>query len=198
MRLPGIFLLVLGWSVASAAEPSGLVILDFQSKGILDKAILRQLWDRTYLISSGVPGAELVSAEETRKRIFDQNILVATRCDDACYQRVAQKLSAKELLVPAVEKTGDQLKFSFTRIRGSDGMRTQEVSVWSDGRVGRALTSGLFKVLADGGTNEFTIPTAAWTSGGIAAAGLGLSIWLGASQPRAALPPSDEQPCCFF
>lgn len=163
------------------------MILDYQSKGILDKAVLRELWDRTYEIASGVPSADLVSAEETRKRIFDQNILAATRCDDACYQRIAQKLGAKELLVPAVEKTGDQLKFTFTRIRGANGAKVQEINIWSDGRVGRALTSGLFKVLADGGGGgELTIPSAAWTSGGIVAAGLGLTLWLGTGQTRAA------------
>jgi hypothetical protein len=185
VRFFGPLLLVLGWSLSPAAEPSGLMILDYQSKGILDKAVLRELWDRTYEIASGVPSADLVSADETRKRIFDQNILAAARCDDACYQRIAQRLGAKELLVPAVEKTGDQLKFTFTRIRGSSGAKTQEISVWSDGRVGRALTSGLFKVLADGGGGgEVTIPSAAWTSGGILVAGLGLTLWLGTGQDR--------------
>jgi len=193
VRLFGPLLLVLGCSLSQAAEPSGLMILDFQSKGILDKAVLRGLWDRTYEIASGVPSADLVSAEDTRKRIFDQNILAATRCDDACYQRIAQKLGAKELLVPAVEKTGDQLKFTFTRIRGNNGSKMLEISVWSDGRVGRALTSGLFKVLADGGGgNELTIPSAAWTSGGLVAAGLGLTLWLGTGQARST--PSVNQP----
>ncbi len=199
MRLLGtILLLALGGNLAQAAEPSGQIILDYQSKGILDKAVLRQLWDRTYEIASGVPSADLISADETRKRIFDQSILVATRCDDACFQRIAQKLGARELLVPSVEKTGDQLKFTFTRIRGANGSRMEEVSVWSDGRVGRALTSGLFKVLADGGSGggELTIPSSAWTSAGIAAVGVGLTLWLGTSQERKLVDPNRGKTYC--
>lgn len=197
MRRFGALLLALGGSLVQAAEPSGLMILDYQSKGILDKAVLRELWDRTYEIASGVPSADLVSADETRKRIFDQNILAATRCDDACYQRIAQKLGAKELLVPSVEKNGDQLKFTFTRIRGENGSKLQEISVWSDGRVGRALTSGLFKVLADGGGGgELTIPSAAWTAGGLTAAGLGLTLWLGTGQARSVTTTVDPAAYC--
>ena len=185
MRILASILLFLGAIAAQAADPSGVMILDFQSKGILDKAVLRQLWDRSYEIAAGIPSADIVSVEETRKRIFDQNILIASRCDEPCYQRVAQKLAAKELLVPSVEKSGDQLKFTFARIRGSNGQKLQEVTVWSDGRVGRALTSGLFKAFADGGKeSELTIPPAAWKSAGILTVGVGVIWWLGATQTR--------------
>lgn len=174
----------IGSIAAHAADLSGVVLLDFQSKGILDKAVLRQLWDRSQVIASGIPSADLLSSEETRKRIFDGNVLLASRCDEACYQRVATKLGAKELIVPTVEKTGDQLKFTFLRVRGSNGQKLQEASVWSDGRVGRALTSGLFKVFSDEKAgSEITIPTAAWVSSGILATGVGLTILLGQSEP---------------
>jgi len=182
VRTFGLLLLLIGAVATRAAELSGVVLMDFQSKGILDKAVLRQLWDRSQAIASGIPSADVLSAEETRKRIFDGNVLLASRCDEACYQRVATKLGAKELVVPTVEKAGDQLKFTFVRVRGSNGQKLQETSVWSDGRVGRALTSGLFKVFTDDNSGpEITIPTAAWTSAGIFAAGVGLTFWLGHS-----------------
>lgn len=183
MRILGLFLLVLGSITAGAADLSGVVILDFQSKGILDKAVLRQLWERSHEIASGIPGIDVVSSEETRKRIFDGNILLATRCDDACYQRVATKLGAKEVVVPSVEKTGDQLRFSFVRVKGVSGQKMQEVNVWSDGRVGRALTTGIFKVFADNGNEkEISIPPAAWKSLGIVGAGVGLTWFLAGTQ----------------
>lgn len=185
MRTIGFLLLLLGWTSARAAEPTGVALLDFQAKGILDKAVLRQLWERSQEIASGIPSADMLSTEETRKRVFDQNILVASRCDAACYQRIAQKLGTKEILVPSVEKTGDQLKFTFARYRGATGQKVQEVSVWSDGRVGRALTTGLFKVF-DGASegNSITIPGAAWKSLGILGVGLGTTWFLGATQER--------------
>lgn len=180
MKLLGLLPILIASVAIHAAEPSGVVLLDFQSKGILDKAVLRQLWERSQSIASGIPTADLLSAEETRKRIFDGNVLLASRCDEACYQRVATKLGAKELVVPTVEKNGDQLKFSFLRVRGSNGQKLQEATVWSDGRVGRALTSGLFKVFADDNAGtEITIPSAAWTSAGIGLAGIGLTLWMG-------------------
>lgn len=186
MRILGLALLMLGAVTARAGELSGVVLLDFQSKGILDKAVLRQLWERTHEIASGVPSANVVSLEETRKRIFDGNILVASRCDEACYQRVATKLGAKEVVVPSVEKTGDQLKFTFVRVKGANGQKMQEVSVWSDGRVGRALTTGVFKVFADNGNEtEISIPPAAWRSFGILGTGLGLTWLLGGMQETA-------------
>ena len=185
MRTIGSLLLLLGWTTAKAAEPTGVALLDFQAKGILDKAVLRQLWERSQEIASGIPAADMLSTEETRKRVFDQNILVASRCDAACYQRIAQKLGTKEILVPSVEKTGDQLKITFARYRGENGQKVREVSVWSDGRVGRALTTGLFKVFdgaSEGGS--ITIPSAAWKSFGILGLGIGTTWILGTTQDR--------------
>ncbi len=185
MRTIGFLLFLLGWTSVHAAEPTGVALLDFRAKGILDKAVLRQLWERSQEIASGIPSADMLSTEETRKRVFDQNILVASRCDAACYQRIAQKLGTKEILVPSVEKTGDQLKFTFARYRGANGQKVQEVSVWSDGRVGRALTTGLFKVF-DGASegNAITIPPAAWKSFGVLGVGLGTIWFLGTGQER--------------
>ncbi|MEN9308379.1 MAG: hypothetical protein RL173_2311, partial [Fibrobacterota bacterium] len=128
MKILGLPTILIASVAIHAAEPSGVVLLDFQSKGILDKAVLRQLWERSQSIASGIPSADLLSADETRKRIFDGNVLLASRCDEACYQRVATKLGAKELVVPTVEKAGDQLKFTFLRVRGSNGQKLQEAT----------------------------------------------------------------------
>ena len=186
-----ILLLLLAAGAFGAGQP-GLVVLEFQSRGILDKTVLRQMWDRTWEIASSYPGAEAVPADETRRRIFDQNVLLPNRCDEACYQRVALKLQANRILVPSVEKTGDQLKFSFVLVQGESGKKLQEVSVWSDGRVDRALAAGLAKVMADAGTNETVeVPSALWTTIGITAAGLAGAMWLGLSQDRS---PSASQP----
>ncbi len=195
MKFLGILMTLLGGQALWAADPSGLIVLDFQSKGILDRAVLRQLWERTYEIASGFPKLDLVSSEEAHKRIFDQNVLVASRCDEACYQRVAQKLSVRELLVPTVEKVGDQLKFTFTRILGSNGQKTQEISIWSDGRIGRALSSGLFRIFSDEGkAKEFTIPPAAWKAAGILGVGLGGVLLLGLEQDRSPAPVQSPPP----
>jgi hypothetical protein len=170
------------------------MVLEFQSRGILDKTVLRQLWDRTWEVASSFPGADAVSAEETRRRIFDQNVLLPVRCDEACYQRVALKLQAKRLLVPTVEKTGEQLKFTFLLVDGESGKKSQEVSVWSDGRVDRALASGLSKVMGDAGSNEAVeVPAALWTTLGVGAAGLVGALWFGLSQDRS--PAATKAPC---
>jgi hypothetical protein len=163
------------------------MVLEFQSRGILDKTVLRQLWDRTWEVASSFPGADAVPAEETRRRIFDQNVLLPVRCDEACYQRVALKLQAKRILVPSVEKTGEQIKFNFILVQGETGKKLQEVSVWSDGRVDRALAAGLSKVMSDAGSNEAVeVPTALWTTLGVGAAGLAGALWFGLSQDRSA------------
>jgi hypothetical protein len=179
------FLLLLCAAGAFGAGQPGLVVLEFQSRGILDKTVLRQMWDRTWEVASSYPGANAVPAEETRRRIFDQNVLLPNRCDEACYQRVALKLQADRILVPSVEKTGDQLKFSFVLVQGESGKKLQEVSVWSDGRVDRALAAGLAKVMADAGGNDAVeVPSALWTTVGIGAAGLAGALWFGLSQDR--------------
>ena len=72
--------LLLVASAAASADP-GLVVLDYQARGILDKTVLRELWTRTWEIGAGFPGSSFVPREETRKRIFDQNVLIPTRCD---------------------------------------------------------------------------------------------------------------------
>ena len=178
-------LLLLGALVAARSDPQGLVVMDYQSRGILDKTVLRELWDRTWQIAASFPEAATVPVEDTRKRIFDQNVLVPVRCDEACFQRIAIKLQAAQILLPSVEKTGDQLKFEFVLVQGESGRKLQDVSVWSDGRVDRALASGMTKVLAGTGSSEAVeVPTALWTTLGVGAAGLAGALWFGLEQDR--------------
>lgn len=181
-----ILLLLCAVGALGAAQP-GLVVLEFQSRGILDKTVLRQLWDRTWEVASSFPGADAVPADETRRRIFDQNVLLPVRCDEACYQRVALKLQASRILVPSVEKTGDQLKFNFLLVQGETGKKLKDVSVWSDGRVDRALAAGLSNVMSEAGTDgAVEVPTALWTTLGVTAVGLAGALWFGLSQDRTA------------
>jgi len=188
-------LLLLCASVALASGQPGLVVLEFQSRGILDKTVLRQLWDRTWEVTSSFPGADAVSAEESRRRIFDQNVLVPIRCDEACYQRIALKLQASRILVPSVEKTGDQLKFNFLLVEGESGKKLQEAAVWSDGRVDRALAAGISKVMSNSDSNEaLEVPSALWTTVGVGAAGLAGALWFGLSQDRSPVP---SKPKCL-
>lgn len=188
-----IFLLLCAVGAIQAGQP-GLVVLEFQSRGILDKTVLRQLWDRTWEVTSSFPGADVVPAEETRRRIFDQNVLLPLRCDEACYQRVALKLQAGRILVPSVEKTGDQLKFNFLLVQGETGKKLQDVSVWSDGRVDRALAAGLSKVMGDAGSNDaIEVPSGLWTALGVGVVGLAGALWFGLSQNRS--PAASAPPC---
>jgi hypothetical protein len=115
------------------------------------------------------------------------------RCDDGCFQRIAVKLQAAQILLPSVEKTGDQLKFEFVLVQGETGKKLQDVSVWSDGRVDRALASGMTKVLAGTGSNEAVeVPTALWTTLGVGAAGLAGALWFGLQQNRSATAPTTQ------
>jgi len=179
-------LLVLGALAAARPDPQGLVVMDYQSRGILDKTVLRELWDRTWQIAASFPDAGTVPVDETRKRIFDQNVLVPVRCDEACYQRISVKLQAGKILLPSVEKTGDQLKFEFVLVDGESGKKLQDVSVWSDGRVDRALASGMTKVLAGAASGESAapIPPAFWTAVGAGTVGLAGALWFGLEQNR--------------
>lgn len=167
-----------------AAEP-GLVVMDFQSRGILDKAVLRQLWDRTWEIASQYPSVNVLSIQETRQRIFDQNVLVPAGCTEICFKRIALKLQAKELLIPSVEKTNEQLKFGFVRIDGESGKRLKDVSVWSDGRVDRAIASGVLGAMG-GASNAVSggIPSAFWKSLSFAGLGIGTGVFLGLTSDR--------------
>jgi hypothetical protein len=180
-------LLVLGALVAARSDPQGLVVMDYQSRGILDRTVLRELWDRTWQIAASFPEAATVPVDDTRKRIFDQNVLVPVRCDEACFQRIAVKLQAGRILLPSVEKSGDQLKFEFVLVDGESGQKLQDVSVWSDGRVDRALASGMTKVLAGTGSSDAAapIPPAFWTAVGAGTIGLAGALWFGLEQNRA-------------
>jgi hypothetical protein len=178
------FLVLLALGAATASDRD-LVVLDFQSKGILDKAVLRDLWERTWELASQVPEAGTVPAEETRQMLFEQNILLPQRCDEACYRRLADRLHARRLLVPTVEKIADQLKFGFLLVQGRSGKTLQSASSWSDGRVDRALSAGVSKVLGASdasGAPGFGRP--AWTAMGVGIAGLGAALWLGLDQNR--------------
>ncbi|MBK8801983.1 MAG: hypothetical protein IPN71_07990 [Fibrobacteres bacterium] len=168
-----------------AGEP-GLVVMDFQGRGILDKAVLRQLWDRTWDIASQYPSVKVVSMQETRQRLFDQNVLVPTSCTDICFQRISTKMNASELLIPSVEKTGDQLKFNFVLVKGSSGKRIKDITVWSDGRVDRAIAAGVIGVMGDAGSGSSgSLGSGFWKA--LATVGLAASAnaVLGITQDRA-------------
>lgn len=185
------FLLLFFALGAAKASDQGLVVLDFQSKGILDKTVLRDLWERTWELAFEVPEAQTVSADQTRRELFEQNILVPLRCDEFCYRRLAQRLHAGRLLVPTVEKNADQLKFSFVLVQGSTGKTIRSTSLWSDGRVDRALGAGVSKVLDAGGSpGSPWLSSAAWKATGFAIAGLGAALWLGLEQPRSSPTPT--------
>lgn len=168
----------------SAPATPGLVVLEYQSKGILDKTVLRNLWERTHeMVAAAAPG-RVLDAAETRKRLFDQSILVPARCDQACLLRVADKLQARELLVPTVEKNGDVVKLTFQVVNGRSGAVTAQTVSGSDGRIGMAIESGVRELFKGGAaSSEDGIPTEAWTAAGVLAAGAGLVIVLGLDAP---------------
>ncbi len=159
--------------------------MDFQGRGILDKAVLRQLWDRTWEIASQYPSVKVVSMQETRQRLFDQNVLVPLSCTDICFQRISTKMQASELLIPSVEKTGDQLKFSFMLVKGESGKRVKEATIYSDGRVDRAIAAGVIGVMGEAGSSSsVSLGSGFWKA--LAAVGLaaGGGAVLGVTQDR--------------
>jgi len=185
-------LLALAALGAAQASDRGLVVLDFQSKGILDKSVLRDLWEQTQGMAAGVADAGTLPQDETRRRLFEQSILVPTRCDQACMRRLAEKLHAQRLLVPSVEKSGDRLRFDFVLTDGESGKTLKSASVWSDGRVDRALAAGVARTIGDGIQERSSrFPSGLWASVGVGAVGLGAALWLGLEQART--PPSSIQ-----
>ena len=187
-------LLVLATLGAAQASDQGLVVLDFQSKGILDKSVLRDLWQQTLALASGVANSGALPEEETRRRLFEQNILVPTRCDQACFHRLAEKLHAGRILAPSVEKSGDQLKFDFVLVDGQSGKTLKSASLWSDGRVGRPLAAGIAGTVGNGGPeNSSGFPSQIWASVGVGAVGLGAALWFGLEQARTPPSPSPGQ-----
>jgi len=176
---------LLAAAVAIQAGEPGLVVMDFQGRGILDKAVLRQLWDRTWEIASQYPSVKVVSMQETRQRLFDQNVLVPLSCTDICFQRISTKMQASELLIPSVEKTGDQLKFSFMLVKGESGKRVKEATIYSDGRVDRAIAAGVIGVMGEAGSSSsVSLGSGFWKA--LAAVGLaaGGGAVLGVTQDR--------------
>ncbi|MBK9576660.1 MAG: hypothetical protein IPK50_02115 [Fibrobacterota bacterium] len=170
-----------------AGEP-GLVVMDFQGRGILDKAVLRQLWDRTWDIASQYPSVKVVSMQETRQRLFDQNVLVPTSCTDICFQRIAAKMQASELLIPSVEKTGDQLKFNFVLVKGASGKRIKDATVWSDGRVDRAIAAGVIGVMGEAGSSSSAgLGSGFWKALATVGLAAGANIVLGVTQDRSVI-----------
>lgn len=181
--------------LCSAPPPTrAMVVLDFQAKGILDKAILRDLWDRTHEIASAAVPGRLLDTTETRRRLFDQSILVPARCDQNCYARMGDKLQARELLVPTVEKSADQVKITFVLVDGRSGSIIAQSTAWSDGRIGQALDASLSDVLKSvGSKNDVSISRRAIVATGILAAGTGAILMMGLDAPSTETPASPQR-----
>lgn len=178
-------LLVALASLCTATPDDGIIVLDFQSKGILDKSILSDLWRRTHEIASEALPGRFLDTLQTRKRIFDENILIPARCDDACFARIGTRLHARSLLLPSIEKVNDQLKISFVLVDSRSGARLGASEAWSDGRIGQALDASLKDVLATVSTSGSTsIPGKVWTAAGLLAVGTGAIIFLGLDSPE--------------
>ncbi|MCB9495724.1 MAG: hypothetical protein H6686_02445 [Fibrobacteria bacterium] len=178
----------------SGSSQPGLIVMEYQAKGILDKAILRDVWDRTHQLTTRHLPGQTVGAEETRKRIFDQSVLVPARCDQACNTRLGTKLHAKTLLMPSIEKTGDQLKVSFQLVDVKSGDVLSQSFAWSDGRIGQAIESALSEVLkgAGSGSSGAGVSGRALGAAAMIGAGVGAVLWLGLDAP--AVEPVATQP----
>lgn len=172
-------LLLIAAAAVQAAQPS-MAILEFQSRGILDRAVLRELWERSHEIAAGIEGYQTLSGEETRKRSFEHNILMPAKCDDGCVQRIAEKMGVDYLVIPSVEKSDKQLKIGYTLVSGRNGERIREGSALSDGRVGPALASALSRALeGGGGASTGSGSRHVWVTAGAAAVGAAAVILLG-------------------
>lgn len=166
-------------AAVQAAQPT-MAILEFQSRGILDRAVLRELWERSHEIATGIDGYQILTGEETRKRSFEHNILMPAKCDEGCVRRIAEKMGVDYLLIPSVEKTDNQLKVGYALVSGRNGDRIREGSTLSDGRVRVALATAMSKALEGG---EQPTGTAAskhvWVAVGAAAVGAAAVVLLG-------------------
>ncbi len=177
------FALILAAAALSGAAPS-LLVLDFQSKGILDKTVLEQLWERTQE-SVAIRGEyALVPLQDARKRLFDQNILVPTHCGEECYARLAEKLNVDMLLAPSVEKNAGQLKVGFVLVK-SNGKKVAEGTAFSDGRVGKAMDDALQQVFGSSDAGSISgVSASRWvTAGAVTAVGVGAILFFSFSHP---------------
>ena len=180
------FAFILAATAMAEAAPS-LLVLDFQSKGILDKTVLEQLWERSQENVAMHGGYALVPSQDARKRLFDQNILVPARCGEECYARLAEKLNVDQLLVPSVEKNAGQLKVGFVLVKSS-GKKIAEGMAVSDGRVGKAVDDALQQVFGSS-SGASSIPGASasrWAAAGaIAAVSAGAVLFMSLARPGA-------------
>jgi hypothetical protein len=120
--------------------------MEFQSRGILDKTVLRQLWDRTWEIAASFP--EAARCRRTRRAAH----LRPERAGARPLRRSLLPAGGRQ--APGGTdpralggKDGRPAQVQFLLVQGESGKKLQEVSVWSDGRVDRALASGMTKVI---------------------------------------------------
>lgn len=177
------FAFILAATAMAEAAPS-LLVLDFQSKGILDKTVLEQLWERSQENAAMHAGYALVPSQDARKRLFDQSILVPTHCGEECYARLAEKLNVDLLLVPSVEKNAGQLKVGFVLVK-SNGKKVAEGTAFSDGRVGKAMDDALQQVFGSSDAGSISVVSASrWVvAGAVTAVGVGAILFLSFSHP---------------
>lgn len=184
MRLRLSALILVGCAPLAIAGPPTMLVLDFQSKGILDKTVLEQLRDRTQDILAQRADYATVPSREARKRLFDQNVLVPARCEQECVMGLAKKLQVEALLLPSVEKTGGQLKVSYALYKNSGNKLGEGMSL-SDGRLGKAINDALDQAFGSEHVATASADGQGWLlPGAIAAAGAGAVLFFSVSHDK--------------
>jgi hypothetical protein len=92
-------------------------------------------------------------------------------------------LGVDRLLAPSVERNGDRLRIGYALIRGRDGAKLSEGSIFSDGRVGKAVDEALSRAL-DGSAEGSSTPLQWGVTGAFAALGAGAAIFFSLPHPH--------------
>lgn len=178
-----LLLALLSSATLTAAAPPSLLVLDFQSRGILDRHALEALRERTHELLATRSDYALVPLDTACRRMAEKEITLPPRCDAACYARLASRLGADRLLAPSVERNGDRLRIGYALIRGRDGAKLSEGSTFSDGRVGKAVDEALSRTL-EGRTEGGLTPLQWGVTGAFAALGAGAAIFFSMPHSR--------------
>lgn len=179
-----LLLALLSSATLTAATPPSLLVLDFQSRGILDRHALEALREKTYELLTTRSDFVVVPLDTARRKMAEREIALPPRCDAACYARLATRLGVERLLAPSVEKNGDRLRIGYVLIRGRDGAKLSEGMIFSDGRVGKAMDEALSRTLG-GSAEDGPTPLQWGVAGTFAALGVGAAILFSLPHPRA-------------
>lgn len=171
-RFYSLLLTLVTLSCVWAAELPRIAIVDVQTHGLVDRSAADHIKERLSNLLEKREGFSVLPFQQTKKKMFDKNILVPTRCDGACFQGIGKKLELDYVVQAMIEKNQDQMSFQILVTDVLTGQKVSDAKVWSDGRVSQALASALNESLSfihDRPVEE-KMPLHYWIAGGVGVA----------------------------